>query len=186
MDLSLPSSPTVRQVASWCGRLLGHYPVCGWLRPACACIKRQSTSQSDWDVPVSENVVKLCQDVAERLPTDDPVRGDWSVPNAESTVCNVWCDASSIALGAVIKVGGSIVEDFTWLRPKQDTRHINVVELESVVKALNLATKWPFKRIVLHTDSKTVFGWLRNSVDNISRLKIKALARFSYSVEFRS
>ena len=89
VDLSLPSSPTVRQVASWCGRLLGHYPVCGWLCPACAYIKRQSTGQSDWDVPVSENVVKLCQDVAERLPTGDPVRGDWSVPNAESTVCNV-------------------------------------------------------------------------------------------------
>ena len=66
VDLSLPSSPTVRQVASWCGRLLGHYLVCGLLHPACAYIKRQSTGQSDWDVPVSENVVKLCQDVAER------------------------------------------------------------------------------------------------------------------------
>ena len=68
------------------------------------------------------------------------------------------------------------MEDCTWLRPKKGTRHINVVELESVVKALNLATKWPFKRIVLHTDSETVFGWLRNSVDNISRLKIKGLS----------
>ena len=36
--------------------------------------------------------------------------------------------------------------------------------------------KWSFKRIVLHTDSKTVFGWLSNSVDNISRLKIKGLS----------
>ena len=175
VDLSLPSLPTSRQVASWCGKLLGHYPVCGWLRPACSYIKRQCIGGSDWDGPVSELVVKFCKGVAERLSTDDPVHGGWSVPNAESTVCNVWCDASSIALGAVVEVGGSVLEDCSWLRPKKDTRHINVVELESVVKALNLATKWPFKHVVLHTDSKTVHGWLQKSVGNISRLRVGGL-----------
>ena len=30
----------------------------------------------------------------------------------------VWCDASSIATGMVVEIGGSVAEDATWLRKK--------------------------------------------------------------------
>ena len=35
MALTLPGDLTHRQVVSWCGKLVGHYPVCNWLCSTC-------------------------------------------------------------------------------------------------------------------------------------------------------
>ena len=120
-------------------------------------------------------MVTLCEDLARRFHEDDPVQGVWSVSITESTECHVWCDASAIALGAVIQVDGSVIEDCSWLRQEKDSRHINIAELDAVIKGLTLASKWPVKRIVLHTDSKTVHGWLQQALNNIRRLKVGGL-----------
>ena len=61
------------------------------------------------------------------------------------------------------------------MRPAKDIRHINIVELDAVIKALNLATKWPAKRFVLHTDLRTVYGWLQRSLNNIRCLRTGGL-----------
>ena len=37
--LGVPSNVTHRSVFSVCGKLVGHYPVCGWFRVAVAAIK---------------------------------------------------------------------------------------------------------------------------------------------------
>ena len=42
----------------------------------------------------------------------DRVQGLWSVVN--DGVGMVWTDASSLALGAVVEVGGRVVEDASW------------------------------------------------------------------------
>ncbi|KAK4310301.1 hypothetical protein Pmani_018120 [Petrolisthes manimaculis] len=39
-----PMTLTRRSVFSWCGQLVSHLPVCGWLRPAASFIKRKVTS----------------------------------------------------------------------------------------------------------------------------------------------
>ena len=64
-----------------------------------------------------------------------------------------------IDLGVVLQKDGVVVEDAAWLRKKEDNTHINVAELEAVVKGVNLALKWNIRR--LQTDSTTVFGWLK-------------------------
>ena len=61
-------------------------------------------------------------------------------------------------MGAVVQANGVTVEDRSWLRPAKDVRHINIAELDAVIKALNLVTKWPAKRVVLRTDSRTVYA----------------------------
>ena len=45
-----PVSLTRRLLFSWCGQLVGHLPVCGWLRPAASFIKRTVRYFSDEDV----------------------------------------------------------------------------------------------------------------------------------------
>ena len=150
-DLSVPTNPTRRNIVSWCGKLVGHYPVCGWLRPACNWLKRQLGSDAPWDAVLPESIVRLCRELLARLQAADPVQGVWSVTLDESTEWHVWCDASGIALGAVVQVNGSVIEDRSWLRAAKDARHINIVELDAVIKGLNLATKWPVKRVTIHT-----------------------------------
>ena len=48
-------------------------------------------------------------DVLAEVSANDPVRGVWNVQLRETGM--VWYDASSIALGVVIEIAGTIVED---------------------------------------------------------------------------
>ena len=51
----------------------------------------------------------------------------------------VWCDASSLATGVALELDGKRIEDSCWLRKEDDSAHINVAELEAVLKGINLA-----------------------------------------------
>ena len=46
----IPDTLTRRSVFSFCGKLIGHLPVCGWLRVATAYMKRKANAlTSTWD-----------------------------------------------------------------------------------------------------------------------------------------
>ncbi|XP_065675760.1 uncharacterized protein LOC136091968 [Hydra vulgaris] len=163
---------TRRQIFSWCGQLTGHFPIANWLRPSCSYLKRVSSS-CGWDSLVNERVVKLVSSLNERLTKEDPVHGSWNVKNiSEATV---WCDASSLAVGIVLEVAGEIVEDCSWLRKQDDTAHINLAELEAVIKGINLATKWGFECINIKCDSATVVGWLRSLIIGDKPVRVHGL-----------
>lgn len=51
---SVDEVKTKRQAFSLCGQLLGHYPVAGWLRPACSFIERTLTEQG-WDDELNDS-----------------------------------------------------------------------------------------------------------------------------------
>ena len=61
-----------------CGRLVGHYPVAGWLCIHCSFLKRLGSSGS-WDSPVEESVIKLMRELLRKTRLEDPVRGVWQV-----------------------------------------------------------------------------------------------------------
>ena len=131
-DLEVPSVITKHAVLQWCGRPTGHVPVCGWLRPACSMFKRIASFDDednaiDWDEEVSVRVAWYCRELEARIKKDggDPARGRWQVSMRDDTCMQVWCDASSIALGVCIEIDGDIVKDKAWLRPADDNRHIN-------------------------------------------------------------
>ena len=44
MVVDAPDIVTRRAVFSLCGRLVRHFPVCGWLRVACGVLKRMASS----------------------------------------------------------------------------------------------------------------------------------------------
>lgn len=166
-------SLTRRQLFSLCGKLVGHYPVAGWLRVACNYIKRQ-TGQQPWDDAVDGRVLELMNDVLRRVKIHDPVGGKWTV--SDTKVGEVWADASSVAIGACVKINGEIVEDATWLRPKDNAMHINVAELESLLKGINMALRWDLKEITLVTDSTTCYGWLCSAIYKSKTIRTKGMA----------
>uniref|UniRef100_A0A5S6QAW3 RNase H domain-containing protein n=1 Tax=Trichuris muris TaxID=70415 RepID=A0A5S6QAW3_TRIMR len=85
----------------------------------------------------------------------------------------VWVDASSLAHGVAIEVGSCIVEDAAWLR-SDEAGHINMAELDTVIKGLNLAISWGMKNIEMMTDSATVHRWISDGLFGKARLKTKA------------
>ena len=140
----VPPQVTRRDVFSICGKLVSHYPVCGWLRVSAAYIKRRASQVTErWDDVVTDGaVVKCLSETVEAVKVNDPVKGRWDVDDGATTV---WVDASSLALGAVVEVGGCVVEDACWLR-KDEAGHINMAELDALIKGLNLVLAWHAKR----------------------------------------
>lgn len=82
-------------------------------------------------------------------------------------------DASSLATGVKKEPGRSIVEDACWLRPESDTQHINLAELDSVIKGVNLAIQWEAETVHLKTDSLFVYKWLTDTLTGKPRLRVK-------------
>ena len=103
----IPEALTRRELFSVCGRLVGHYPRVGWLRVACSYIKRHAAG-SAWSDFVGEGIRDRLKEIVEEVRRDDPVRGVWTVPKVDSGV--VWCDASDLAMGAVLEIGGRILD----------------------------------------------------------------------------
>lgn len=165
------SVQTKRELFSVCGRLTGHYPVGGWLRVACSFMKRQ-TNDCDWDDRIPESVKTMLSETKALLEERDPVSGVWSVPDKKEGV--IWCDASSLAVGVAVEVDGRIVEDGCWLR-KDDGNHINIAELEAVVRGLSCGIKWHLKSMRVMTDSATVFGWVNSVIHDSKRPKVNGL-----------
>ena len=159
-----------RGLFSVCGMLVGHYPIAGWLRVACSFIKR-SAEGSRWEDPVGSDALSMIKEVIEKVKLDDPVKGAWHVPKTEHGT--IWSDASSLAIGVLLEVDNKVVEDAAWLRKKDDYSHINVAELEAVVKGVNLALKWGLKNIELRTDSVTVHGWVNTVITEEKRVRTK-------------
>lgn len=169
----VPDRLVRRSLFSICGKLVGHYPIAGWLRVACSYVKRTAEG-SGWDDYVGDRTVAMVREMLDCVRRDDPVRGSWAVPKASNGV--IWCDASSIAMGVLVEIGKIVVEDAAWLRKKTDFSHINVAELEAVLRGVNLALKWGLKEMDLMTDSAVVYGWVGLMLTGEKRIRTKGAA----------
>ena len=105
----VPSNVMRWSVFSVCGKLVGHYPVCGWLRLAVVAIKQRTTSiSSGWDDEVCDAALQsMLTETVARVTHDDPVRGNWCVDGNKFTV---WVDASLLALRVALAVDEFIIE----------------------------------------------------------------------------
>ena len=66
-----------------------------------------------------------------------------------------------------------MVEDAAWLRKKDDYNHINVAELEALLKGINMALKWGLREMEARTDSATVLSWVNSIVEESRRIQTK-------------
>ena len=80
---------------------------------------------------------------------DDAAHGDWCVDGRE---LNVWVNASSLAIGLALERHKTVLEDACWLRPENNTQHINLAELDAVLKGINLVLQWQCKVLHVKTD----------------------------------
>lgn len=163
-----------RQLFSFCGALVGHFPVAGWLRPACSYVKRVA-GDGAWNSEIPDCAQRLAIDLWSRVQLDDPAKGAWEATT--STRVKVWCDASSLAVGVCLEdvEHTHVIEDACWMRHASDVSHINLAELEAVLKGVNLALKWKFKQIELMTDSFAVHRWLTATLSGEKRVKPRGL-----------
>ena len=150
-------------------KLLGHYPVDGWLRPACSYIKRR-TSGIDWMIKLTRKLAVI-QEILSEVKREGLMTWTWHIPKARTGV--MWCGASSIVVGMVMEISGSVVEDAAWLRKKDDYNHINVAELEALLKGINMALKWGLREMEARTDSATVLSWVNSIVEESRRIQTK-------------
>ena len=79
-DSKLRDPPTRlkrREVFSYSGELVGHFPVCGWLRVATAFVKRKANLITDsWDeVIYDEDLRRILEEIVDKVKRNDPVRG---------------------------------------------------------------------------------------------------------------
>ena len=172
-EVDILDTLTRRQMFSLCGKITGHYPVAGWLRVALSFIKR-SCEGTGWDELAGPVAVMRMKEVLSRMRNEDPVKGKWSVPS--HGVMNIWCDASKIAYGITLEKGGKVIEDGSWLRKLDDGAHINLAELNAVIKGVNVAMKWGAKDIVIKTDSAAVHAWMSSILKRDKRIRVSGLS----------
>ena len=81
---------------------------------SCSYVKRRAEG-GRWDDYVGEEAASMLAEVIARVEREDPVRGQWLVPKGSVGV--VWSDASSIATGVLLEIGGIVAEEERRLRP---------------------------------------------------------------------
>ena len=76
----VPNVLTRRAIFSVCGRLTGHFPVCGWLRVAAAFVKRRANAvTTGWDDETRDPMLRrMLDEIMMRLSQTDPAHGNWS------------------------------------------------------------------------------------------------------------
>ena len=162
-----------RNVFSLCFKLVGHLPVGGWLCVAVAFIKRRASNvTAGWDDKIDNAPLNtMIKEVLIRVCKEDPAWGRWCI---DGHALSVWVDASSLATGVSLVYDGAVVEDACWLRPAKDSQHINLAELDAIIKGINLAILWKTTTLHLFTDSACVHKWISDTLTGKARVQTKA------------
>ena len=162
----VPDTPDI--VTQWavfflCERLVRHFLVCGWLRVACGVFKRRASSVTKgWDDETRDNLLQhMISKTVDSVWQDNPAHGDWCVDGRE---LNVWVDASTLTIGVALERHETVLQDACWVRNENDTQHINLAELDTVLKSINLALQWQCKVLHLKTDSVCVHHWVLDTL----------------------
>ncbi len=69
---------------------------------------------------------------------------------------------------------GAVIEDACWLRLTNDAAHINLAELNAVMKGVNLVLHWKVRKLCIHTDSLCVYHWISDTLTGKARVRTKA------------
>ena len=167
-----PRIITRRTEFSLCGRLVGHLSVCGWLCVACGILKRRASSVAKgWDDKTRDALLeRMVPETVRSVQRDDPAHGDWC---AEGQELNVSVDASSLAIGVALERHEAVLEDACWLRPENDAQHINLAELDAVLKGINLALQSQCRVLRIKIDSACVYHWLLDTLTGRARVRTK-------------
>ena len=116
----------------------------------------------------------MIKEVLTRVHKEDLAQSKWCV---NGQTLSVWVDTSSLAIGVSFVYDGDVVEDACWLRPEKDSQHINLVELNAIIKGINLAILQKMTTLHLFTDSACVHKWISDILNGKSRVRTKAASK---------
>ena len=116
----------------------------------------------------------MIKEVPTRVSKEDPARGRWCI---DGQVLSVWVDANSLATGVSLVYDGAVVEDVCWLHSEKDSQHINLTELDAIIKGINLAILWKTTTVHLFTDSACVHKWISDTLTGKARVRTKAASK---------
>ena len=167
---NIPRVITRRNIFSLCGKLVGHLPVGGWLCITGVFIKqRASDVTAGWDDKIDDTPLNtMIKEVLTSVNKEDLAWGRWCV---DGQAISVWVDTSSLTTGVY---DGAVVEDACWLHPEKDSQHINLTELDAIIKGINLAILWKTTTLHLLTDSACVHKWISDTLTGKARVWTKA------------
>ena len=165
----VPHALTRRDVFSLCGILVRHLPVCRWLREVTGIMKcRASIVAKGWDEGTADALlIGRVVELVTRVKKNDPARGDWCMQGKEM---NAWVDASSRANRVLLEKNGVVIKDACWLWPMNDAMHINLAELNTVLKGINLALQWGVKVLHVQTNSLCVYHRVSDTLSGKARV----------------
>ena len=69
---------------------------------------------------------------------------------------------------------GAVVEDACWLRPAKDSQHINLTELDAIIKGINLVILWKTTTLHFFTDSTCVHKLSSDILTGKAKVRTKA------------
>ena len=99
---------------------------------------RASIVTKGWDDKTTLFVHMVMETIA-RVKKSDSTRRDWCVQGKEM---NTLVDANSLAIEVLLEKNRVVIKDACWLQPRNDAAHINLAELDTVLKGINLALQW--------------------------------------------
>ena len=110
-------------------RQIGWAPSCG----AAAFIKRRASDvTTGWDDKIDDAPLNtMIKEVLTRVHKENPAWGRWCI---DGQALSIWVDTSSLATGMSLVYDGDVVENACWLRPEKDSQHINLMELNAIIK----------------------------------------------------
>ena len=101
---------------------------------------RANIVNKGWDDETTDTLlVCMVTETIARVKKSNPAWGDWCVQGKEM---NIWVDTSSLAIRFLLEKNGAVIEDTCWLWPMNDAAHINLAELDTVLKGINLVLQW--------------------------------------------
>ena len=134
--------------------------------------RRASDITAGWDDKIDDAPLNtMIKEVLTRVHKEDPVWGRWCV---DGQALSVWVDASSLTTSVSLVYDGAVVEDACWLCPEKESQHINLAELNAIIKGINLVILWKATTLHLFTDSACVHKWISDTLTGKVRVRTKA------------
>lgn len=97
----------------------------------------------------------------------DAGQGAMGQPREKQLVCK-WMWIYSLGrrkiTGVMMEADRSVIEDVCWLCPMNNMQHINLTELDAVLKGVNLTLQWQVKMLHFMTDSACIHQWISNAL----------------------
>ena len=155
-------------------------PASMWLASCSSWCNKTNAVTSGWEDQASDALLtQMTARSIKRTTHEDPTQGERCINKEER---NVWVNASSLALGVLLEKDGVMLEDACWLQPTNDDWHINLTDLDAVVKGINLALQWQGKRLHLCTDLLYVYHWVSSTLSGKARICTKTASKSSLRV----